>query len=133
MADLPAVDAQFTCSVIGAVFNGCVIPAFSIVFSNMISLFGDIMHPDDMKSQSLQYLIAFCGIAAVSFVVSTLNASLMQHYRATAPHCRFMLRCGLLPVYQALFIQMYGATYVGERLTRRLRSDVFDAVMKQEV
>ncbi len=44
-------------------------------------------------------------------------------------HALQLCPCGV----QALLTQMYGTSYVGERLTRRLRSDVFDAVMRQEV
>ena len=126
---------QFVTSVIGATFNGCVIPAFSIVFSNMISLFGDTRDTDKMKHDSLEYLVGFLIIAVVSFVVRVPGAwsCMCTLYLLWRVVVTVLTRGYFGPAPQALFIQMYGATYVGERLTRRLRSDVFDAVMKQEV
>jgi len=56
----------FILSVVGAAFNGCVQPAFSIIYSNAINLFRET-DKDKMYSDANLWVILFIGLALANF------------------------------------------------------------------
>ncbi|KAJ3207855.1 Multidrug resistance protein 1 [Clydaea vesicula] len=84
-----------------ALINGAVMPLFSLIFSSILTVFGNVGNPDELRSGANFWAGMFLILAAGTFLGNFLQISIF--------------------------------TATGEKMTRRIRKQCFESLLKQEV